>query len=568
MMDVVNDSKYEYIVYMTSTQIGKTTCIENIIGYFVDQDPSPILVIQPSEKPMAETFSEDRLAPMIRDTECLRKKIHSPKGRFSGNKKLHKKFLGGHITLGGANSPAFLASRPIRILIAEEVDRWPTSAGTEGDPLALAIKRTKNFWNRKIIINSTPTIEGASRIEYWYNLSDKRIYMVPCPMCKEGQELIWDNIKWNKSKTGFHLPETAYYECKCCGGKIEETFKPKMLSLGQWKKTAKSKIAGFNISEFYSPWVIWPEMIEDFLKAKKDPEKLKVVVNTSWAKTFKVIGEAPDWKRLHARREKYEKGTIPKKGLILTAGIDVQGGGGSRIECEVVAWGRDKESWSIDYLVIPGEFTKAEIKRKASDLFSINYKHELGFNLNIRLIAIDSGHMTSDVYLWGRHEGENRVMVIRGRDQLNTILSKPTPIDIKHSGRKIHRGVRLWNIGINVIKSELYSYLRKEPDDDGSYPAGYCHFPDYDEEFFKQLTAEHSVRKKTKTGFYRYFFEKIYTRNEVLDCRVYARAAAESLGISRFSDKHWTYIEKSLNTNSKTLPPRKKRGKISPGIKI
>lgn len=563
-MDTIGDPLYEIIVFMTAAQVGKTTIIENIIGYYIEQDPAPILVVQPTEK-MGETFSEDRLSPMIRDTDVLNKIFGESKTRKSKNKILHKKFLGGHITIGGSNSPASLASRPIRILIAEEVDRWPASAGSEGDPLALAIKRTQTFWNKKIVINSTPTIKDASRIEYWYKLSDRRVYEVPCLMCKEYQELKWDNIKWDKDDKGNHLPETAVYVCKCCGAVIEEKDKAEMVKLGKWVKKGTSKgIAGFNINELYSPWSSWAEMVSEFLKVKNDPEKFKVFVNTSWAQSFELRGDAPDWKRLYARREKYDKGTVPEGGLIITAGVDIQG---DRAECDIIAWGRNNERWSIDYRVIPGNPEKVELWEKISNLFDETFKHEKGFNMNIRLMAVDSGYSTTEVYMFGRQQGDDRVMVIRGKDSQNTILSKPTPIDIKKDGKVIYRGVRLWNIGINIAKNEIYSRLRLEKKDEG-FPSGYIHHPDYDEEYFKQLTAEQSIRQKTKTGFYRYSYVRTYTRNEVLDCNVYARGAAAMLGIDRFTDQYWDKIEKILGTITEKPAKKKKRGQLSKGINI
>ena len=175
MMDAFSDPKIHTVVVMSSAQIGKTELLNNIVGYFVDQDPSPMLMLQPTLE-MGNTWSKDRLSPMIRDTRTLTDKISDSKARDSGNTILHKTFQGGHITIAGANSPASLASRPVRVVLADEVDRYPQSAGAEGDPLSLAFKRTTTFWNRKRMVVSTPTVKGVSRIEMAYEESDKRRY--------------------------------------------------------------------------------------------------------------------------------------------------------------------------------------------------------------------------------------------------------------------------------------------------------------------------------------------------------------------------------------------------------
>ena len=163
IMDAIGDPHIRKVVIMSAAQIGKTDAfILNPLGYYMDYAPAPILVMQPTLD-MGQTFSKDRLAPMIRDTPELRDKI-DVKSRYSGNTIMKKNFPGGHITIVGANSATGLASRPIKVLLADEVDRYPASAGTEGDPLSLAQKRQTTFWDKKTVIVSTPVIKGQSRI--------------------------------------------------------------------------------------------------------------------------------------------------------------------------------------------------------------------------------------------------------------------------------------------------------------------------------------------------------------------------------------------------------------------
>ena len=196
------------VIMRKIAQIGKTELLNNMVGFHVHHDPAPILVLQPTLE-MGDAWSKDRLAPMLRDTPALRGKVADPKARASGNTKRHKSFVGGHITIAGANSPASLASRPIRIVMADEVDRYPPSAGTEGDPVSLARERTTTFWNRKLVLTSTPTVKGKSRIEKAFAELDRRRYWVPCPGCGEKQTLRWSQVRWEQEEGA----ESAYYLC-------------------------------------------------------------------------------------------------------------------------------------------------------------------------------------------------------------------------------------------------------------------------------------------------------------------------------------------------------------------
>lgn len=270
IMEAFSDPTIETVVWMSSAQVGKTEILLNIIGYFVDQDPSPILLLQPTLE-MAQAFSKDRLAPMIRDTKQITDKVKESKSKDSGNTILHKTFMGGHITMAGANSPSSLASRPVRVVLCDEVDRYPASAGTEGDPVNLAFKRTTTFWNRKKMITSTPTIKGASRIERAYEESDMRKFYVPCPACGHEQILEWENVVWETNR-----PETATYHCSKCGSGWSDGVRHNAIKEGRWiAQNQKKGVAGFWINEIYSPWVELGTMAKNFLEAKKSQEMLK-----------------------------------------------------------------------------------------------------------------------------------------------------------------------------------------------------------------------------------------------------------------------------------------------------
>lgn len=511
-MDALSERGIHTVVVMSSAQIGKTVILKAMIGYHVDQDPAPILMLQPTEQ-MAEAFSKDRLAPMIRDTPALRNKIADPRARDSGNSILHKRFDGGHLTLAGSNSPASLASRPIRVVLCDEIDRYPASAGTEGDPVNLAIKRAATFWNRRIVLTSTPTIKGLSRIELAFNESDQRRYYVPCPHCAEPQTLQWGNVQWPPNE-----PERAALVCLHCGGLIEEHHKPAMLAHGKWIADRPSAgIAGFHINELYSPWRRWAEVVTDFLAAKKTPETLKTWVNTSLGETWEEQSEKSDPSALLSRRENYGPEQLPARVLYLTAGGDVQD---DRIEISIWGWRQESrdtppESWLIEHRVIGVNPALAAAWTDVDALLLSSWKTADGRTLRIGAAAIDSGgHHTAQVYAFCEARAGRHVYAIKGQPG-------PRPIWPPKAGKSKKYQARVWNIGVDAAKDAIYSRLRTQ-----DHGPGYIHLPAHiDQRFLDQLTAEQVRTKYIKGRPFREWFLPAGRSNEGLDCAVYAIAA-------------------------------------------
>lgn len=502
---------------MSSAQVGKTEMLLNIIGYYMDYDAAPMLLLQPTLS-MAEAFSKDRLAPMLRDTPTLKGLVKDARSRDSGNTLLHKTFPGGHITMSGANSPASLASRPIRIFLADEVDRYPVSAGTEGDPLNLGAKRTTTFYNRKLIYTSTPTIKNASRIENAYEKSDKRRYYVPCPHCETKTTLKWSQIKWDKNELGEHMPETAYYCCEECGGIWQDHEKvSQMIKGGEWIAERKSNgVAGFHLNELYSPWKKWSEVVVDFLDAKNDTEQLKTWTNTSLGETFEEAGDQIDDTFLYSRREEYNA-DVPQDACVITMGVDVQK---DRIEGEVIAWAEHEESWNIDYRIFKGDTSKPEVWDELSEFLDYEYTHESGTMLRIAAVGLDTGYRTQTVYDFVRKHSTRRVFALKGVPG----PGRPIISLSRKSNAKSRRKVDLYTVGVDDAKILLMSRLRiTEPG------PGYCHFPmGRDEEYFLQLTAEKMVTKFRRGYPYREWIQT-RPRNEATDNRVYGHAVLKIL---------------------------------------
>lgn len=522
IMDAFSDPLVELIVVMSSAQVGKTEILNNIVGYYIDQDPSTILNLQPTLE-MAQTWSKDRLAPMVRDNPCLADKVTESKTRDSKNTILHKLFPGGHITVVGANSPAGLASRPIRIVLCDEVDRYPTSAGAEGDPVNLAFKRTTTYWNKKKGLFSTPTVKGISRIEKAFEETDQRYFYVSCPICGEYQRLKWGQVKYDKNDV-----KGAYYECEKCGAHLTDGDRVRAIRHGEWRATKPfNGKAGFHLNEFYSPWRKLADIVQDFLDAKDDPEKLKTWVNTCLGETWEDAGEVLEASDLEQRTESYT--VIPKGAVVLTAGVDTQD---DRLEVEITAWGKGEESWLIDYIKIYGDPDQPEVWEQLDDILATDYLHESGARLNISAMCIDSGgHKTQAVYEYGRKRYLQKVYIIKGVGGENIPI---VGAQSKVKCGKSKKTVKLFPVGVDQAKGTIYGRLRID-----TFGPGYMHFPrKCDRAYFDSLTAE-KLQTKFSKGFAKRVWTKIRARNEALDCRVYSYAALKILNpnFDRIGDK-------------------------------
>jgi len=528
IMDCFSDPMIERVVFMKGAQIGGTECLLNVLGYFIDQDPCTILFVQVSDGEAAK-FSKERVAPMIRDSPVLAERVSTPRAKNSGNTIEAKEFPGGHLGIVGANAPSKLRARPRRVALFDEVDGYPPSSGTEGDPIELGIKRTSTYWNRKIGIISTPTVAGYSRIENAFDESDKRRYLVPCPSCDHEQELRWDRVEWDKDGDK-HLPETARHACESCGEGMQERHKPRMLERGRWHATAESRVAGFHLSALYSPWYTWAELVREFLAAKDHPNKLRVFINTRLAETFEERGDAPEWQRLYDRREPYPPGTCPEGVVFLTAGVDVQQ---DRLEASVWGWGYDKESWLVDHQVFEGDPWDKKTWEPLTALLHQSYPGA-GRAFPVAAMAVDTGFAQDPVVGWVRRVADRRVMMIKGDHWKNwkVVVGAPTKSEVTIQGRKT--GLLLWPVGGALIKQETYGLLALEAPVDGEpYPPGYVHLPMVDDEFVKGLVSEDLVTRTDSKGYTVREWVKNRKRNEPLDLRVYARSAAEREGLSR-----------------------------------
>lgn len=558
ILDAFTDPWIETVAVMCSTQMIKSLFLQTALGYLIDRDPGPALMVFPADTD-AETFSKERLAPMFRDTPCLHGKVAEVKSRSTSNTISHKRFPGGFVALVGAQTPSALARRPIRYLFCDEIDKYPASAGTEGDPIALAMKRTATFRHRrKILLTCSPTVVGRSRIAKAYQQSDRRKPEVPCHACGEYQPIKWSQIKWDNTLPVDDRPATAHYECARCGAHWDDVQRWKAVEQTRWKAERPcSGMAGFWISELYSPWKTLGEIVKDFLAKKDDREQYKVFVTTSLAELWEEPGETPDHEKLYARRETYEIGTVPKRGLFLTAGVDVQD---DRLEVEVVAWGRGRESWSVDYQVIrvmdannaPLRTSGPEAWEALSIFLGKEYPHENGPLMPIMVMAIDTGCRARPVYEFARQRPQpaygpagirvysaRSIIPVKGTADDKRLI---TAVSKEDAARK-RGGIRIVSVGTASAKQELYDCLRLPRAGENAAVAGYCHFPFYDMPYFEGLCAERRVIQANG----KIIWERMGgARNEVMDCRVYSRAAAAVFGVDAFGERQWLALEAAL----------------------
>jgi len=526
-------SPYQEIVVQKAVQLGFTESGLNAAGCYIDIAPCPILYVMPTIE-MAKGLSKSRIDTMIEASPTLSTKIPPARQRDGGNTVLTKEFPGGVLVLAGANSGSSLRSRPIRLLVLDEIDAYPLSVDDEGSPISLAEKRTVTFSNRKIYKLSTPINEGSSAIARAIEETDKRKYFVPCPFCGVLQTLEFKNLKWDKSDY-----DSVHYECSECSEKIPDRYKTEMLENGEWRATDKSKVsterAGYIINGLYSPvgWMSWKKIAQEFEETKDNQTLLKTFINTVLGETWKEKGEAPPYENLYNRREAYRLNKPQKEICFITVGVDVQR---DRLELEIVGWCKAKRSYSIDYRTIPGDTAGSEVWAELSKVVTEQWEREDGLMLPMKLMAVDTGFNTNHVYEFCRKQDASRVIPIKGSDKQQLMVTAPRQVDVTRSGKKIGK-VKVWMVGVSLIKSELYGWLRLERAEDGTAPAGYCHFPQYDMHYFKGLAGEELQVKLNKRGYREYQWVKKYDRNEPLDCRVYARAAAAVVGIDRFTDE-------------------------------
>lgn len=560
VMDAFTQNEVHRVVVKSAAQVGKSEILLNVVGRFTHIDPATIMIVQPTVD-MAKDFSRSRLQKMIQDTKVLTPLFYARQDTI-----LSKFFRGGRIVLQGANSAAGLASRPIRILLCDEVDRFPASAsGDEGDPVDLAAKRQTTFWNYKTGIFSTPTTEGTSRIDIEYLSGTQEEWQHACPNCGEYHFLDYRQMKidyketYDEYKNRTVIINSVKYQCPECGmefTELEMKNAPQKY-VAKNPDALKNAIRSFWVNGFSSTWLNWNDILKEWLEARGNAAREAVVYNTRFGQTYALRGEYDDENVFLNRREDYPA-ELPQGVLLLLAGVDVQN---TRLEYEILGFGRQEECWGILRGIVQGSPNSITTWQELDAILDREYHFQNGLSLKVARTFIDSGYATKAVYSYCQARQRQGRFAIKGLGTMGI------PLLYKYSQPKGY-GIVLSILGVNDGKQEVMSRL-------GISQAGaqYFHFPrddeflgrrGYDAVYFKQLISEHKVFYKSG-GIVQVRWETIEekARNESLDIRVYALAALKSC-VGNLGEKFWDYQEKSIQNDysikiEKKKPPPKEK---------
>lgn len=571
-MDTCSSPDYKHVVLMFASQLGKSEALNNVSGFYIDQEPSPQMIVQPTLT-TAKEYSQIRISPMIKASPSLAEKViedteeNKKKGGKDKPSMFYKPFPSGYLVLSGANSAASLASKPIRILLRDEIDRFPDNIAGEGSPLELSEQRTRTFFNKKIVDSSTPLVSGESKIEVLYEKSDKRNYFVPCPHCNHMQTLDFKlNVVWEKEGTNEERSKTAKIICVECGETMKGAGRADSdwIGLGEWRKTAVSDIAGFYLSALYSPLISLQEIVLKWLEAihSKDEEQKQVFYNLMLGLPYKrKTYDTKEYAHFYEKRREYYEGEIPDKVCALTVGVDTQD---NRLEAELVGWGKGFESWGIEYRVFLGSPDEPKVWQELDEWLMRERQFKSGGKIGVSAALIDTGgHHATDVYRFTSTRESRRIFSIKGTHIEGPFIGKAKKTN--------YFGAHRFDIYVDAGKSKLWTRIHEE--NEGT---GYCHFnrkenSGYDEEYFKMLLSERYqvkiVNGKEKRGWF-----QIRDRNEAWDVRNYAQAAIELIvPTPQDMDRLDQMIDRgtgSHNTNANNTQQQQPRRKLSSGINL
>jgi phage terminase large subunit GpA-like protein len=538
VLDSFTDPKVNVIVLMTSTQMIKTILQQIALAYVICEKPGPVLFTEPKEDD-ATTLSRERIAPMIRDNAMVRDRVAPSKSRDSANTISSKTFRGGSVSFVGANAPGNFARRTIQYLFCDEIDKY--AATVEGDQIGLGIQRTMQYGSRaKVVLACSPTVESG-KINYYFQRTDQRRPYVACPYCRCSQTLEWSNVRWVNSD-----PTTAHYQCAHCSHPWSEADRARALGTITWVASnplAAPNWRGYTISHLYSNRKtiggVDPKtsLTAAFLEAKETPEQLQVFVNTSLAEIWRQPGDKPKWQEVMARAEDYSHGdeidgVVPRQVVFITAGVDVQK---NWVQAELVGWGAGRECWSLGIYRfeffddgVPVSTTSQKYWDEIDRLLMRTLRREDDVALPVMAMAIDTGHNSDVVYNFARGRqrlavgpaggkvvAPHTVVCVKGDRTMNQFAKAIVSISSDAASSK-RGGLKIAHVGGGFLKTQFYNQLTaQEPG------RGYAHFPMYDDDTFRSFCSEERVEKNGQVSFV-----KTHLRNEALDCRVYAMAAA------------------------------------------
>lgn len=517
MMDIITDPDIETVVFMTSSQVGKSTILAAAEAYYAAHEPSPQLSVFPTQI-AADNYVNESFDPMMDASPTMRATFK--RGGKHKQKDDHKSYPGGYIAFVGANNPTQLAARPIRVAKGDEVDRFPLSSSKEGSPVTLMFRRTQTFPNRKRILASTPVMKKTSQIWHYFGLSDQRFFFVVCDTCDHKQALVWKNVIYKPGDE-----ENAHYACEHCGELWTNRRKQRLVAEaesrgGGWQATKPfGGIVGFHVSALYSPFSSIGEIAAEYESAHGRPEHEQTFYNTVLGLPYEgEVSSFADPEALLSRREPYTQELLPKLAAFITGAVDVQD---DRLEVLFQAWGPADESWVIEHVTIPRDPSTGAAWAELEIMLQKTFPHPSGAKLQAWAVAIDSGgHYTQNVYAFATKHRNRRWHAIKG------VTGEKKPI-WQLSKTMPKKGVHLYLVGVDDAKTTVYKrYAITKPG------PGYVHLPEsITEAQVKQMTAEYVEIDYVKGFPKRTWTKDRNDRNEMLDLMVYAYAARCSLNV-------------------------------------
>lgn len=508
--DAISDPLIERVTLVKPVRVGFTTLLSGAVASYVANEPSPLLVLLPTEADCRDYMVSD-LEPIFDATPTLSGLLSAEADDTGRNTLLSRRFPGGSLKVVAAKSPRNLRRHNVRILLIDECDGMEPTP--EGSPIILAERRTLSFSNRKIILGSTPTIEETSNVLRSYRNSDQRIFEVPCPECGAFNEIRWQHIEWQPDQA-----ETAAYRCPHCEELIAERHKAAMVAEGQWRATARHVIghAGFRLNALVStlPNASWGRLAAEFIAAKPHPDQLQVFVNTILAEGWREAADEADPHELASRAEPFSLSGIPAEVLSITAGVDVQRN--DRLEVSLIGHTRDS-ALVLHHAVIWGNPGDDVTWHELDELLKTTWHHPNGGTLRVDAAAVDSsdGTWTQRIYDFCRPRYARKVLAIKGaagnrppltRSTSKTATGVPTPLFI---------------VGVDGLKQQILRRLQS---------GRTIRFSDtLPPQYWEQVASERLVLRYVKGQPVRRW-ERVPGRDaEALDCLVYALAARHAL---------------------------------------
>lgn len=527
IMDAFNDYHVEEIIFVKPTQVGGTEAMLNMLGYIIDQDPSPVLYVNPSDD-LAKFTVTNRIIPMIERCSTLQKSFLE-----SDSKKSELQFHSMYISSCGSNSPSALAAKPIRYLLMDEVDKYPPCSTKESDPRSLARERTKTFvHNKKIYQASTPTTKYGAIWEEYTTCDTRYQYYVPCPHCGNMQVLEFKQLKYDKTKTlSDDIRHTTYYECRSCKVHLSDSDKYTMLQKGEWRTTkyGGSRKIGFHLNSIYSPWVRFGDMTANYEESKGYLDKLQNFYNSWLGEPFELVKQTTDAKKLLDHHQSiYTEGIVPPDVFILTGGVDVQR---NSFYYTVRGWGKNFKSYNITH-------SHVETWEEVDAAMNAVYLKENGENFQVELGCVDSGDQTQMVYELCARSSEWAI-AIKGTDQKKG--NRYSISIVKKEG--IAEGMNLITVDGGYYKDLIFSRIQvdKAPPVNNEainseqveeVKGGWFIYDGCDLEYCEQMCAEHKVfERRGGVNLSVWKPKGSHIDNHYLDCEVYATLAADLLNI-------------------------------------